>query len=128
MIDGWRVFPTEPEALDYVALTWAQIIHTAPAARIPAEFLVLKQALDAAVAAAAGDVRSVQRDVIVSVSVVPLKGLDHLGNVVDRGYSRSWAIPSQTADLQWAAPALAGFDVGGPMPTWPDQPDPLPGP
>lgn len=127
-IDGWRVFATEQEALDYCDLTWAQIVYTAPTSRIPAEFLALKEALDAAADAAAGDTRAVDPGVIRSVNVVPLKGLDHLGAVVDRGYSRAWAIPRQTLDLQFGVPCLAGFDVGGPEPTWPPAPDVPPPP
>lgn len=125
-VDGWQVFPTEPEAADYAELTWAAIIYGAPVTRIPDEFVALKQALDDAVAAAAGDVRSVPRDVLRSVAVVPLKGLDYLGAVVDRGYSRSWATPRVTAAATFAVPALAGFDTGGPEPEWP-QPPPFPG-
>ena len=125
-VDGWREFATEAEGEDYAALSWAQIVHTAPEARIPAEFLALKAALDAAVAAAAGDVRSVPRDQVDAVQVVPLKGLDHEGNVVDRGYSRKWAVPQLTAAGSFAVPCLAGFDTGGPEPEWPQPPPPPP--
>ena len=122
--DGWKEFATEAEANDYAAVTWAQIIHTAPASRIPAEFLALKEAFDAKVAAAAGDVRSVPGSEITAVQVVPLNGLDYLGNPVDRGYSRKWAEPRTTAAGAFAIPCLTGFDVGGPEPEWPQPPPP----
>jgi hypothetical protein len=127
--DGWKEFPTEAEANDYAALTWAQIVHTAPETRIPAEFLALKAALDGAIADA-GDIRSVPGDGIRAVSVVPLKGLNHLGEPVDAGYSRKWADPLVTAAGTFAMPCLAGFDVGGPMPPMPPPPPgtPLPPP
>lgn len=126
--DGWRTFATELEADDYCALTWADIIHEAPITRIPPEYVALKEALDAA-AAAAGDLRSVPGDVIRSVSVVPLRGLDHTGTPVDMGYSRTWASPRITAAATFAVPALAGFDTGSPEPEWPPPPaDPPPPP
>ena len=125
-MEGWREFATELEAGDYAALTWAAIIHEAPLERIPPEFVALKEALDAAVAAAAGDVRSVPRDAIEAVALVPIRGLDHLGAYVDRGYSRAWAVPYRTAASSWAVPALAGFDTGGPEPEWPQPPPPPP--
>jgi hypothetical protein len=118
--DGWKIFPTEQEALDYCDLTWAAILSVMPDERIPTEVITFFLAFIVTLNDAGGDVRSVPGDVIRSVSVVPFLGLDHTGDVViDGGESRKWAIPRETIDGQWAVPCLLGFDTGGPEPEWP---------
>jgi len=120
-VTTWRVFVTEPEALDYCALTWAAIIRDAPQERIPAEFHAFQDALQSIVF----DARSPVNDVIRAVSVVPVYGLDHLGEIVtDYGESRAWAVPMLTAAGEYAVPCLDGFDTGGPEPPWPQPPPP----
>jgi len=123
--DGWKVLPTEQEALDYCDLTWAAILYVMPDERIPTELLALFTVFLITVTEAGGDVRSVPGDVVKSVSVVPFLGLNHLSEVVyDGGESRKWAIPRQTLTGEWAVPCLAGFDTGGPEPEWPELPEP----
>jgi len=120
---GWRVFAVEQAALDYCDLTWAAIVAGVPVARIPPEFVALKLALDAAVRAAAGDVRSVPGEIVLSVKFVPILGFDWQGVIVPAGgESRAWALPRITAAGEFAVPCLEGFDVGGPEPGWPQPP------
>jgi hypothetical protein len=118
-VTTWQVFATEVEASDYCALTWAAIVREAPLARIPAEFHAFVEALRSIVF----DARSPVDDVIRAVSVVPVYGVDHTGEIVtDAGESRSWARPEPTAAGAFAVPCLEGFDVGGPAPAWPNDP------
>jgi hypothetical protein len=124
-IDGWKVFPTELEALDYCDLTWAAILSVMPDERIPSEVIAILGAFLLVLHEVGGDVRSVPGEVVKSVSVVPFLGLDHNGDVAyGGGESRKWAIPMITADGQWAVPCLAGFDTGGPAPEFPQPPPP----
>src|SRR5580765_5293538 len=115
----WRVFAVEQAARDYCDLTWAAIVAGVPVTRIPPEYVSLKEALDAAVRAAAGDVRSVPGEIVRAVSVVPIYGLDWQGLLVTSGgESRAWTVPEVTAAGEWAVPCLDGFDVGGSVPPW----------